>query len=315
MSSLQQRSPPNASHHHTADLAEHDSTPAARRSTITRLMHRYGLLAGGAAARRQRVGLISRTLEVGIVPKLVLNHRAASGTPAIVTHAELAAFTRQVLDNEIDSCRRTIDDLIAHGATLPQVCVDLLAPAARTLGEMWEADLFTFAEVASGLGLLHGLLHALHDVCEAPAPFLDSTRRALLVSLPDEHHSFGLQMVGELFRHAGWDVTLEPALAESEMIDIVAETRFSIAGFTISTEEQSGPLALAIHALRRASANPDIGVMVGGPMFSEHPDLAALLGADVGAADGHQAVLRAEGLHALTVALSKAKTVTPHAAL
>jgi len=54
------------------------------------------------------------------------------------------------------------------------------------------------------------------------------------------------------------------------------------------------PLARTIHALRRASRNADIGVMVGGQVFNEHPEYVALVGADTTAADARQAALQAE---------------------
>ena len=48
--------------------------------------------------------------------------------------------------------------------------------------------------------------------------------------------------------------------------------------------------------MRRASCNPAIGVMVGGPAFTRSPHLAALVGADATAADGQQAVVQARTL-------------------
>jgi len=53
-------------------------------------------------------------------------------------------------------------------------------------------------------------------------------------------------------------------------------------------------LTATICALRRASRNREIGVLVGGPLLIEKPELAEIVGADATAADGPQAVLRAE---------------------
>ena len=43
-------------------------------------------------------------------------------------------------------------------------------------------------------------------------------------------------------------------------------------------------------ALRRASRNPDLVILVGGRVFSERPELAQDVGADGTAADGELAV-------------------------
>jgi hypothetical protein len=46
----------------------------------------------------------------------------------------------------------------------------------------------------------------------------------------------------------------------------------------------------AIRTLRKASRNPDVGVMVGGPIFLLHPDLVTVVGADFTAVDAREAV-------------------------
>jgi methanogenic corrinoid protein MtbC1 len=45
--------------------------------------------------------------------------------------------------------------------------------------------------------------------------------------------------------------------------------------------------------------NRSIGVLVGGQVFIDHPELVALIGADATATDGKQAVTRAEDMLAL----------------
>lgn len=49
-----------------------------------------------------------------------------------------------------------------------------------------------------------------------------------------------------------------------------------------------------IRAIRGVSRNRAVGVLVGGPVLVGRPELALSVGADATAADGPQAVLRAE---------------------
>ena len=53
-------------------------------------------------------------------------------------------------------------------------------------------------------------------------------------------------------------------------------------------------LTADIRAVRAASRNADVGVMVGGPMFVARPEYALLVGADATATDGRNAVREAE---------------------
>ena len=59
------------------------------------------------------------------------------------------------------------------------------------------------------------------------------------------------------------------------------------------------PWPTGIRALRRASRNRAIGVLVGGPLFIDHPELVARVGADATAIDGGQAPIQAQNLLAL----------------
>jgi MerR family transcriptional regulator, light-induced transcriptional regulator len=63
---------------------------------------------------------------------------------------------------------------------------------------------------------------------------------------------------------------------------------------SVGSEARLDQLAATICAIRRESRNRAIGVLVGGPILVEKPELAVMVGADATAADGPQAVLRAE---------------------
>jgi methanogenic corrinoid protein MtbC1 len=177
--------------------------------------------------------------------------------------------------------------------------LELLAPAARHLGELWTADLCGFAEVTVGLCRLHQVLRELSPAFQNEGGRRAHGRRALLVPVPGDQHTFGLVMVAEFFRRAGWDVWSGPPASRGELVGIVRREWFAVVGFSASCDTRLEALASGIHAVRRASRNPAVGVLVGGPVFVEHPELATLIGADATAVDGRQATLQAESLLAL----------------
>jgi methanogenic corrinoid protein MtbC1 len=127
----------------------------------------------------------------------------------------------------------------------------------------------------------------------------DARRRIALLPVPGEQHSFGLLMVAEFFQRAGWDVWSEPASTEAELLAVVEQEWFAVIGLSVGCDSLVARLPALLRAIRRTSCNPEIGVMVGGRVFSESPGLAALVGADATAADGRQATLQAETLLAL----------------
>ncbi|MEJ1937739.1 cobalamin B12-binding domain-containing protein, partial [Nostoc sp. NIES-2111] len=118
-------------------------------------------------------------------------------------------------------------------------------------------------------------------------------RQILLATAPGEQHTFGLSMVESFFRASGWDVTSDPDLDPAKLVGL---RRYGIIGFSLSSETRLEALSACIRAVRRASRNPGIGVMVGGHLFIERPELVAIVGADLTATDGLTAVLLAQSL-------------------
>ena len=255
-------------------------------------------------AEEADVILGARAIAYRVIPQLVAAHHAAAtpmtaGCGTGINAIDFDDFIQLLIANDMAACQSKLDTLTASGATFDQLCLDLLTGAARRLGEMWEDDTCGFFEVTEGLGALHTLLHRAADRFSAAPPLVEASRRVLLASLPDEHHSFGLQMVGEMFRHAGWDVAMAPETGEAELASLVAGGQFAVVGLSVADARQADAVARAIQAIRAASANPRIGILLGGPVVQTQPDLAASLGADVSAADATQAIARAEGLRVL----------------
>ena len=118
----------------------------------------------------------------------------------------------------------------------------------------------------------------------------------MLAATPGEQHTFGILMVAEFLRRTGWDVFGEPGLSRADLVEIVGREWFGVVGLSLCGERHLEELALTIRALRRASKNPAIGVMVGGSVFVEHPELVPQVGADATALDGRQAALQADHL-------------------
>jgi methanogenic corrinoid protein MtbC1 len=223
-----------------------------------------------------------------------------------VDDAALESFALLALGNRLAECQARVDGWLARGMAVPQLCLLVLAPTARRLGEMWEADRCSFVDVTTALGLMHALLRNLRDGFEPVLPPHDPGRRLLLASLAGDQHTFGLGMVAEFFRQAGWDVTLEIASTEAALGRLLARDWFGIVGLSLGSDDHVGALGLAIRAIRRHSRNPAVGVIVGGPVFLAQPELARLVGADLTTSDAEQAVVRAEGLRLLLGALAKA---------
>ncbi len=247
--------------------------------------------------------LMMQTIEADVVPRLVMARRvpvlavgAVRGDTPDACAEAVVDFTQIVLTRPSGAGATFVETMRANGATAEKVFVDLLTPTARRMGDLWVADLCSFADVTLGLLRLQHLMRDLSPAFQSEKKRQWHGRQILLLPQPGEQHTFGLLMVAEFFQRAGWDVWSRPLASATEMGGIVHRQWFSIAGLSVSSERHLEALSLGIKDIRRDSRNPAIAVMVGGSLFVDHPELVAQVGADATAADGLQATMRAEDL-------------------
>jgi methanogenic corrinoid protein MtbC1 len=246
---------------------------------------------------------LSRTIEGEIIPRLMmlfdgepaLNGFDTASDAAAITPNDIAAFSQLLLEQDAEVASQHVDNLRSQGIPLPSIYLDLLAPAARHLGEMWEQDVCTFTEVTIGVTRMHQLLMKFSP-CFSPqrAEDGDAGRSALLFCFPGEQHTFGLLMVGEFFRRRGWNVCSGTPANDLELQGLLTGNRFDLVGCSISIDRHLEELAARIRSIRDHSLNPDVRIMVGGRAFHEQPDMHRKVGADFVAMNGDEAVRIAE---------------------
>jgi methanogenic corrinoid protein MtbC1 len=272
-------------------------TPNRTRSSSWDPLPAGGSLALGA----DHAHALVHTVETEIVPRLVALYRGmTSGVPpraraqrGTIGEAEVVQFTELVLTHH-EPALTILRQLAERGATAHELCLDLLAPTARRLGEMWNTDCCDFTDVTIALGRLQLMLRELAaHMVSTPIEGVP-IRRALLLAVAGDQHTFGLAMVRDFFRAAGWRVATDAPEDLDALKALVRAEAFDVVGFTVGSERHTEQLAAAVHALRKHSRNPHVTVLVGGPLLLERPDLAAQVGADATALDARQAILEAE---------------------
>ena len=243
-----------------------------------------------------------------VIPRLAQAHGLAvsmpSASPSVVISAPIvpAAPSAKDVSDFADLAFQTdsatvvarIEALVATGVSMDRVYLDWVAPAARQLGCDWDTDRANFSEVTLGLWRLQQSLHALSPKFHEAEKNSTSPRRALLVSAPKEQHTLGLFMLSEFFRRAGWDVWSDLPSDYSEVATKVSEEWYDLVGISVGSEVKLEALTVAVTKLRHVSRNPDVVVMVGGPIFVDHPEFAVAAGADFTAQDAPDAVSRGE---------------------
>ena len=230
-------------------------------------------------------------LHTEILPDLpvepLIEALAPSGT-------DITALAAIVLGDDLEAAATYVTVLRDRGLSMETLYTELLEPTARHLGKLWDDDRCDFVDVTVGVARLQQLLSIFNDTYHLPQ--IGSRRQVLMTTAPGNQHSFGASMIEKLLFAAGWQVETEYSGSADAIVDWVSRSWFAVIGLAAGSNEQLDSLKAVIIEVRRRSKNKSIGVMVGGPMFTENPTLALAMGADSTAPNAPTAVLAAQKL-------------------
>jgi methylmalonyl-CoA mutase cobalamin-binding domain/chain len=248
---------------------------------------------------QERLAHIVRTIEADIIPRLLRAHphdiTPALRSVAAQPHVDpVSAFATLVLAASDEAWADAVEAQLARGVCTETLCMDLLVPTARELGRMWEDDEIGFTDVTVGVGRLQRALRALApDFDQTGVSGLDG-RRVLLMMVPGDDHTFGISVVAEFFRRAGWDVVGHSDARCAEPLALVTDEWFDVVGLSTGDGTRLELLPALISALRGASRNPSLAVLLGGPQALVDTALATRVGADGLVTDARLAPAMAE---------------------
>ncbi|WP_162925304.1 cobalamin B12-binding domain-containing protein [Aurantiacibacter odishensis] len=254
---------------------------------------------------------LNKLVSSTIIPHLLLlqpETPAQSGAPQddVIDPHEVQQFPDLALTLEANELLGLVEAFLARGVSVESIFIELLAPTARRLGEMWEEDTCDFVDVTMGLWRLQEILRSVAQSSPALIDNALAPRSILISPMPGDQHSFGALMVEEVFARAGWasEVLLEPK--RRELLAYVNEQAFDIVGLTLSNDCPSDTLSEFITCLRSVSKNPNLIVLLGGRLVNSQPAIATKAGADGTATDARSALHLAEQLLATVRPLATA---------
>lgn len=251
-----------------------------------------------------RQARLARVVSGNIIPRMLRLHAevAADSTPvealieAIAPNdADIDRMAHIVLGSDLEAAATYVTGLRDRGLSMETLCIELLEPTARCLGEMWDRDECDFVDVTLGVARLQKLLAVFNDTHNMGA--LATRRHVLMAMTPGNQHDFGVRMVEKFLSAAGWQVQTDLSGSIDDILDAAGRHWFAVVGLTAGSDHQIDSVRSTIAALRTQSKNSAVGIMVGGPMFTASPALAIDVGADGTAPNAPAAVLVAQKLY------------------
>ena len=253
------------------------------------------------ASAQGSVDILIQMLDKDIIPRLLVSHQANSPIEELATpgqrkihHQEVDLLVSLCVNGTQDTCMDFIKKLMVKQVSIESIYLDLIPMTARKLGVLWEEDICTFTDVTIGLWRLQHILYDLTKDFQKKHSLPIDNLNALLIPAPKSQHTLGLFIVAEFFRKAGWRVWGEPNLSLEQINNLIFSQWFDVIGISIGYSEQLVGVNQLISSLRSRSMNPNVAFMVGGPLYSSHPELFDDIQAEIKSYDANDAIRQAE---------------------
>lgn len=181
------------------------------------------------------------------------------------------------------------DRLLAQAAarragSLPEALRQVIEPAQRELGRMWQNGLIPPPVEHVTTQVVHHVVESLAAAQPLPPP---DAPIVAMVRAPGDEHSLGQLCAAAHLRGAGLRTQfLTTARGEAEVVAGLSARAPAAIALTCTTGIEARRLASLIAAIRRERSLAHAIVLLGGNLMVDCPQLPTHLGADGGACDG-----------------------------
>lgn len=184
---------------------------------------------------------------------------------------------------------RIVDALLDRGEPLRTLYIEVVQPAMREIGRLWQENELTVAEEHLATAITQA---AMGRAFERVYRWREQRTPTLIAACADdERHQMGLRMLCDLLELEGWNtVYLGASVPIESLVDLIGKRQPHVVALSATIAPHLPRLRAAIAAIHESGVSPMPLIMVGGRAISNDPAIAARLGADLTASNADDAV-------------------------
>jgi methanogenic corrinoid protein MtbC1 len=184
---------------------------------------------------------------------------------------------------------RVLDGALDSGTELSDLYLEVVQPAMREIGRLWQENEVTVAEEHLATAITEA---AMNRLFERVFVWRDErTPRLLAACAAEERHQLGLRMLCDLLEMEGWETTyLGASVPIESLVHLVQDRTPDAVAISATIAPHLPRVRDAISAIRAAPLARQPLIVVGGRAFHGDPALAQRIGADLTALDATDAV-------------------------
>lgn len=206
---------------------------------------------------------------------------AASSPPAWLDpkqplHRLGLGYIEACLEGEPERAVRMVIDAIEKGLSVPDACLDVLAPSLAEVGWLWHAGRIGIYEEHAVTATTQRLLGLLAET----APRARRNGKTMIgATVQGNTHDTAIRIIALLFEMEGWkSLCLGTELPPEDIACSVQDLDAHLVVISATLIPQLRMVRRTIVAVR--SVSPQTKILVGGQAFSAAPEVARSMGAD-----------------------------------
>lgn len=180
-----------------------------------------------------------------------------------ISEATYQQYLAALLAGEHAQCKKILLDLVAAGAGLKDLYINLFQRALYQVGELWENQQISVAVEHLATAITERML----TLVQAQAFGGPARERSIVVAcVADEYHQLGGRMIADFCELRGWrGYFLGVNTALPDLLKAIEQKRPTLLGLSLSIYLNMPALLKAIEAV--AARFPDLPILVGGQAF------------------------------------------------
>ena len=182
-----------------------------------------------------------------------------------------------------------VDRVIDRGEALQELYLEIVQPAMREVGRLWQLNEMSVAEEHLATAITQA---AMGRAFERVYQWRDTRTPSLVAAcVDDERHQMGLRMLCDLLELEGWDTSYLGASVPTEsLVSMVEKRKPDVVALSATIAPHLPRVRAAIAAIRASDLDAQPLIIAGGRAVNGDEGLARRLGADLTAGDAGDAL-------------------------
>lgn len=219
-------------------------------------------------------------LDVRLHPELDPLARQLPGTEKATVFR--TALMKSLIDSDPRSHREIMVELQRAEIPMQTLAIQLFAPVAARLGNLWCTDEADFMQIAVASTRLGMIINHLSHTSEKVVKERKSDRRVLLARTRGTMHTIGVSIVATCFRDMGWEVDGGIDLeVDDSLYHRLMQSHYQLLGISVGQVSDATQCSEAIRRIHSSPSARRTKIAIGGPAVRLHPDAFNTLGADI----------------------------------